>query len=318
MPRHIAVITSPTGAAIHDFLTVFARRFPLTLISVVPTPVQGDTAPSGICAALSYANRDALLLQPPIDVVVLTRGGGSLEDLWAFNTEEVAQAIYMSTLPVVSAVGHETDITIADLVADIRAPTPSAAAALISPDREALLRVVGTVEEKLRRYITRRLKAYALQVDTLRHRLRHPANILREQTQRVDDLEQRLIRGIQGRLKQQQQSALALAAVLNASRPRRHIAAAQQGLSTLTLRLQRAIQRRLAAAGQRLVSAVQLLDAVSPMATLARGYAIVSDELGQVLRDANQAAPGSRIDARLARGRLRCRVEANAETESPQ
>ena len=295
MPRHIAVITSPTGAAIHDFLTVFARRFPLTLISVVPTPVQGRYGAFGhLCSPVLCQSRC-----PPTAAANrrggLTRGGGSLEDLWAFNTEEVAQAIYMSTLPVVSAVGHETDITIADLVADIRAPTPSAAAALISPDREALLRVVGTVEEKLRRYITRRLKAYALQVDTLRHRLRHPANILREQTQRVDDLEQRLIRGIQGRLKQQQQSALALAAVLNASRPRRHIAAAQQGLSTLTLRLQRAIQRRLAAAGQRLVSAVQLLDAVSPMATLARGYAIVSDELGQVLRDANQAAPGSRM-----------------------
>ena len=193
LPRHVVVISSPTGAAIHDFLTVFRRRFPLTRITLIPSKVQGNEAAGELVEAVQLANRMGPHLQPPADVIVLTRGGGSLEDLWAFNDEQLARVVRASFLPVVSAVGHETDFSITDLVADYRAPTPSAAAETLSPDRESLSIQLQRESRKLSLALTRQLQHSLQRLDWLRHRLRHPATILRDQAQRVDELESRLI-----------------------------------------------------------------------------------------------------------------------------
>ncbi|MBD3647253.1 MAG: exodeoxyribonuclease VII large subunit, partial [Pseudomonadales bacterium] len=193
LPKHVAVITSPTGAAIRDVLHVLARRFPAIEISVIPVQVQGEHSPKQIVDALNFANgyRDN-----PFDVLLLTRGGGSLEDLWSFNNEEVARAVFASEIPVVCAVGHETDFSIADFVADLRAPTPSAAAEQISPDGQDWLDTFVRHERVLTGLITSLIGEHERHLDHLGRRLRHPGRTLQDMYQRLDGLELRLHRAI--------------------------------------------------------------------------------------------------------------------------
>jgi exodeoxyribonuclease VII large subunit len=309
-PAHLGIVTSPRGAVLHDVLTVLRRRFPALPVTLFPVPVQGEGAALQIAQAVATANRVAAALDPPLDVLLVARGGGSLEDLWAFNEEPVLRAIHASALPVVSAVGHETDVTLADLVADVRAPTPSAAAELISPDREQLVRRLAAHAGRLAQLQSRRIARERERLGWLVRRLRHPGVRLREQSQRLDELEQRLRAALRRRLALAATRLGAARAGLDARAPRALIDARRERLSQLRLRLGAAARHALSVRGERLAHGARLLESVSPLATLARGYAIVSDPAGRVLRDATQVAPGTRVRARLTRGSLECTVDA--------
>ena len=307
-PAHLGIVTSLRGAALHDVLTVLKRRYPSLPVTLLPVLVQGEGAAAQIAQAIATANRLAPVLDPPLDVLLVGRGGGSLEDLWAFNEEPVLRAIHASVLPVVSAVGHETDVTLADLVADVRAPTPSAAAELISPDGAQLAQAVAAHAARIAQLQLRHIQRARERLGWLAGRLRHPGARLREQSQRLDELELRLGGALQRHLARATLRLGAAQATLAARAP--SLQGRAELLSQLRLRLAGAARRALASRGERLAAGARLLDSVSPLATLARGYAIVSASDGTVLRDASSASAGQAVRARLARGTLECTVTA--------
>jgi len=304
LPRHIGVITSPTGAAIRDVLSVLERRFPSIPVTVIPVPVQGKEAAPQIVKALELANRSGLF-----DVLLLTRGGGSLEDLWPFNEEIVARAIHASQLPVVSAVGHEVDFTIADFVADLRAPTPSAAAELLTPNGDDWLETFIQYEIALEEVMQRRLDHASQKVDWLRSRLRHPGDRLQQQAQRLDTLELRLTRAIRQQLAQQQHRLHTLELRQQPLHPRIGIDRARQRLAVADQQLRRAMRNDLTRRQQKLAENVRLLDTVSPLNTLKRGYSITTDAQGAVIQQADNVTPGDVIITRVNSGKLISRVE---------
>jgi len=304
LPQRIGVITSPTGAAIRDVLTVLRRRFSAIPVLIYPVPVQGTEAPFRIAAALTLAGA-----RQECDVLLLTRGGGSLEDLQAFNTEMVARAIAACPIPVVSAVGHEIDITIADYVADYRAPTPSAGAEHLSPDQRVWRH---RMEQQLQRLIglaRGRIAHQRLVLNHLERRLQPPARRLQQAAQRLDDLEGRIHRAVRSVLHAHAVRLRGLTSRLVHRTPTHHIYLLQNRHEQLTLRLQRAALRRIELYHQRLGTATATLHAVSPLATLARGYAIVTNaSTGMVLHHATEITLGNMVEARLAGGRLHLRV----------
>ena len=309
-PRRIGVITSPSGAALHDILKILARRFPPAAVLIYPAPVQGAAAVPALVAALASAGARA-----ECDVLILARGGGSLEDLWAFNDERLARAIAASPLPVVSAVGHEIDFTIADFVADVRAPTPSAAAELVVPDRAAWLESLRRTAERLALAMRRELRAIAIRVEGTERRLAlvHPGVRLEQQTQRLDDLTVRLGGAAQGRVQRERLRLAELQRRLRDRSPERLLERQRSRQRDLLLRLRHAATGRVAAAAQRLALAQRGLNAVSPLATLARGFAIVTRADGTVVTQAARVAPGEAIEARLAQGILLARVTGARE-----
>jgi exodeoxyribonuclease VII large subunit len=326
-PRRIGVITSPSGAALHDILRTLARRYPPAAVLVYPSAVQGAAAVPALVAALGMASARA-----ECDVLILARGGGSLEDLWAFNDERVARAIHACALPVVSGVGHEIDFTIADFVADTRAPTPSAAAELVVPDRLACLEAVTRASQRLGAAMRRELRVGAARLDSTGRRLKlvHPGVRLQQQMQRLDDLMQRLSGAARTGLHRDARRLGELRAHLQHCSPGHMLAAWGERNQALQMRLTRALGERLARvgarnqelhgrldraardrlgrAGHRLALAQRALDTVSPLATLTRGFAIVTRADGGLLTDAGAAAVGEEIEARLARGTLTARV----------
>jgi exodeoxyribonuclease VII large subunit len=304
LPRHIGLITSPSGAAVRDVISVFKRRFPAIKLSIFPVSVQGEEAAPAIVAALESANRLKGGADAGLDALVLTRGGGSIEDLWSFNDERVARAIAASELPVVSAVGHEIDFTIADFVADVRAPTPSAAAEMLSPDREELLAQFAAIENSLYRKLLRALRQRETTLVNLRRHLRHPGDRLQEQAQRLDELEQRLGKSIHRKLSARRQEIQVSLAHLRRLSPTTAISAARQRLQYLGHRQSGAIRHRLAQQQQRLDRVCDLLKSLNPQATLERGYAIARDSEGKVLTDSRQVAEGDLVTTQLARGQL--------------
>ena len=308
-PRHLAVITSPTGAAIHDILNVLRRRCPLLPVTLLPVPVQGSEAAPAMAAALERINRLGERLQPPVDVVIIGRGGGSAEVLSAFNDEALARAIAASRLPVVSAVGHEVDVSIADFTADLRAPTPSAAAELVSPDQQQWLQRLRALDALMWRQLQLRLQQQRQRLEGLSRRLRHPGQRLREQAQRLDALEMRLHRARQGQLARRREQLQQLLARHQRCNPQPRIGALQLRLAELQQRARRAGLRQFERRRERLEALAQRLNTVSPLATLDRGYAIVSDPRGRVLMDATRLQPGDALTARLARGRVICTVD---------
>lgn len=303
VPRHIGVLTSPSGAAIRDVVSVFARRFPAAHISVLPIQVQGEFAERQIVRALEWANRAAEEQQ--FDVLLVTRGGGSLEDFAAFNSEPVARAIADSKLPVVCAIGHESDTCIAEFVADLRAPTPSAAAELISPDSGEWLAAFSGLELRLGDILRRNLESRRLALESLAKQLRHPRANLEASHQRLDGLEARLHTAMRGQISH---AGLSLTGAARRVRPpTARITSLNQHVEQLHTRLQGGQARQLRVASTRFEAAIQKLNALSPLATLERGYAIVSRE-GTVLVDAGDARSGDTIEARLMRGRLKADV----------
>jgi len=298
-PRRIGIITSPTGAALRDILHILQRRFPVVPALIYPVSVQGEAAPREIVQALQLADarRDC-------DVLIVARGGGSLEDLMAFNDESVAHAIAACTIPVISGVGHETDSTITDFVADERAPTPSGAAERAVPDSAEILRALSAQERSLVLSMRRKLQTLRQTLQQGQRSLQRlsPRARLQQHAQRLDELEQRLQRGIRHRLERTRLRLAGAAALLARSSPARRLVPLQQRLQVAGRRLPVAMQRRLLEARERLERSARTLHAVSPLATLDRGYAIVTDENSRVITDPTGLAPGTRITARVARG----------------
>lgn len=306
-PRQVGVITSASGAAIRDVLSVIQRRLPTLPVILYPVQVQGVEAPAQIVNALRIANR-----REECDVLLLVRGGGSLEDLMAFNDEAVARAVADSEIPVVAGVGHEIDFTIADLVADRRAATPTAAAELVSPERRELLQHLDVLRQRGRLAQQRRLQELTARSEALQHRLLrlHPASRLSQRQQRIDELELRLRSRADGQLQGLYARLATVNARLQGQTPAHRLARWSLQVQERQRRLQQAVAHRLSLAGERLARAGLTLDAVSPLATLSRGYAIVTEYPdGPILCDSAQTRPGDRIQARLEKGRLICRVE---------
>ena len=263
MPQHIGIITSPTGAAVRDILTILKRRCPIVPITIYPTAVQGTNAPQEIIHALQLAQQ-----HQQCDVLIIGRGGGSLEDLWAFNNEQLAQAIFDCKLPIISAVGHEVDITISDLVADIRAPTPSAAAELIAPEQATLMAKIQELTTYLINNMQQKFQNAAQKLDWLSKRLRNPTQQLQEYNLR---------------------------------------------LQALTRQLHNNIDKNLVYAKQLLNYNMRALDTISPLATLTRGYSIVTNtQNNKIITDAGEIKPQDELHIKLAKGSINCKVAVSS------
>jgi exodeoxyribonuclease VII large subunit len=309
LPKRIGLITSPTGAVVHDIITTLRRRFPAIPILLYPVPVQGKSAAAPIAEALRVAG-----LRRECDVLILARGGGTLEDLWAFNEEIVARALVACPIPVVSAVGHETDFTIADLAADVRAPTPTAAAELASPDQGEWLERFRHIESRLIRCLRDRLRERAQHLDWLAARMIHPRARLAHLAQRLDTIAHRLLLAQSRRLHRAHVVMNDLSTRLERRSPLARVRACSLDCRHLYERLAQALARRLEDGRQRLAHFAHALNALSPLATLDRGYAIVrSETTGAIVRDATAVALGESIEARLARGSLACIVKERRE-----
>lgn len=332
LPKHLAVITSATGAAIRDILTVLGRRWPAAQVTLLPSAVQGDAAPGELIAALERLARwrDLAPERAP-ELVIIGRGGGSLEDLWAFNDEGLARAIVACPIPVISAVGHEVDVTIADLVADLRAATPSAAAELAVPDRIDWLAGFAAFERRLQSSAHRRFDQVRERLRHLSRRLRHPGHLLRERSQRVDELDLRIRRQIEQGLERRRERLAGLRRRLLHASPRSRLMRGAERLQRLQRRLLQAqpthhvlrersrlvgLKRRLVNAETRLIDRKRseqqrlagALNAYNPLAVVERGYAILSrpdaTRFGTVIRRPEEVSVGERLHARLAGGIL--------------
>jgi exodeoxyribonuclease VII large subunit len=307
-PRRIGLITSPRGAAVRDILHVLQRRWPLAGVRLYPVLVQGSEAAAEIRAALAAANRHRWA-----DVLILGRGGGSLEDLVAFNDEQVARAVYSSAIPVVSAVGHETDFSICDFVADLRAPTPSAAAELATPDQAVLREAFARGGRQLARRMQDRLQREAQRLDHLVHRLqqRHPAVHLGQQTQRLARLQEALNRAIRQQLSTRSARLEGCSRRLGAQRPDRRLAVLAERVAGARRALDRLMLNAVRTRQDKLRELARTLHAVSPLDVIGRGYAVLTaSESGAVVSSVDQVGAGDRLSAQLKDGKLDCLVES--------
>jgi exodeoxyribonuclease VII large subunit len=308
-PRTVGIVTSPAGAVVRDFLNIVSRRHSGLNVLLCPVAVQGESSAAEVEAALASLNSSGL-----IDVIVLARGGGSLEDLAAFNSERVARAIVASRLPVVSAIGHETDFTIADFVADLRAPTPSAAAELITAAQHDIAEHLARLNHRLER-------AARFQILQARQRLaRVPASraesrvttLLHRLELRTDDLSLRMENAVHQQLRLKQRRIAELSAVVSHHDPRRQLAHARGHFDAYRVRLDRTLERGIETARARLGSLTAQLNSLSPLAVLDRGYALVLNASGELVRSAHQAVPGETMLTRLSDGSFTSRVETSS------
>jgi exodeoxyribonuclease VII large subunit len=302
-PRAIGIVTSPAAAALRDILTTLARRAPMVPVILYPTLVQGEGAAAQVAQAIATANARA-----ECDVLIVARGGGSLEDLWAFNEEAVARAIASSRIPVVSGVGHETDFTIADFVADLRAPTPTAAAAAASPDREALLQQLGRARDRLSRAAARTMDDATQRLDLAARRLLTPAERIARGRGEVDALARRLVLQARQAIDLRGAALRGLAPRLRAAMP--ELAQDLRGLARLARRLAAAAARAQRDRASRLAAATASLSHLDPPQVLSRGYAIVRAADGSVVRSGAQLARGDALDITLAQGGAAVTVDA--------
>ena len=309
-PNAVGIVTALTGAVVHDLRTVLRRRWPLARVIVRPVRVQGTGAAQEIAQGIADLNQLG-----GIDVLIVGRGGGSLEDLWAFNEEIVARAIATSAVPVVSAVGHEVDFTIADFVADARAPTPTAAAALVVPDRAEVARALARHDDALRRTLARRMALARERVVALRRGLGDPARRVRDLAQRLDELGVRARRALVRRVAWDRRELTTYAARLTQVGPGPRVQRLRQRVGALVQRAEFAMPVRLERARRTLAELTAKLEVLSPLASLARGYAIArrGDEHGPVVADAAQLAVGDRLALVFAHGKARARVEATED-----
>ena len=305
LPRRVAVVTSPTGAVVQDILRVVKRRYANLEVAIYPARVQGGEAAGEIIRGLR-----ALSAAGGFDVIVLARGGGSLEDLWPFNEEAVARAIAASTVPVISAVGHETDFTIADFVADLRAPTPSAAAERVVQAKDELCARVDALRGRADAAARLRLARVKGRVAALtQHRVfEAERGRIRNQAQRVDELARRVEEGLRRRQERARERYRHAALRLDAFRWDRQIAQRRDTLARVAGSLTDRVRRRVEDDRGRLSRAAGKLETLSPLSVLSRGYALAFDEKGHLVRDAGEVAPGAELDVHVHRGRLRARV----------
>ena len=300
-PRAVGIMTSPRAAALRDVLTTLLRRLPGTPVIIYPTPVQGSIAASGIIAAITAANARA-----EVDVLILCRGGGSIEDLWAFNEEAVALAILQSRIPIVSGVGHETDFTICDFVADLRAPTPTGAATLVVPDRLALRASAGAVGARWRKAVERALELRMQDLDLISRRLVHPAARIRQRQETLARLAWRIARAAAAACELRQSGLLPTGrdlARLFRTAPRQSATVAEA-----RERWRRAAGERVTALARRVGALEQSLLHLSPQAVLERGYSIVTGADGAIVQDASALAIGETIGMQFGRGEAQARV----------
>ncbi|WP_395771373.1 exodeoxyribonuclease VII large subunit [Arenimonas sp.] len=304
--KRLGLITSPRGAAVHDVLSVLERRFPLLPVELWPVPVQGAEAAAEIRIALQAA-----LASGRYDAILITRGGGSLEDLWPFNDEALVRLVASAPIPVISAIGHEVDFSLLDFAADLRAPTPSAAAELLSPDAGELQRRLNLLAQKLQQAMRGRLQSAAQRNDTALLRLQavRPAQRLHNGSQQLQALRVRLQHAMQQRLLSPAQRLRLATHRLDRAGPQNRIALQRAGITALQQSLHRNLQRQLDRRIDRLKQAGIGLNALSPLATLARGYSILRDHDSRVILRPQQVRPGQSLNAQLSEGRLRLRVD---------
>jgi exodeoxyribonuclease VII large subunit len=306
LPRAIGIITSPSGAAIRDVLSVLKRRFPTLPVIIYPTAVQGDNAAREMVEMIRLAEQ-----RQECDVLLITRGGGSLEDLWAFNEEILARAIHDCQLPVVSAVGHEIDFTIADFVADYRAPTPSAAAEHLSPDQGEWLDMLLQKLRILQKSSQHHLQQSRQQLQHLNTRLMqlHPGVQLKQWSQRIDELEMRYQLSVQHQLDKKRFRLERTSSHLMQHTPANRLTQLQQRQEQLWHRLQQTMNGKIGNSKLSLSTLTRALDSISPLATLDRGYSILLKEDSTIIRDQKQVQEGEQVTARLAKGHLKLRVQ---------
>jgi len=312
LPQNIGVITSPSGAAIHDILSVLKRRFPAIPVFIYPTAVQGEAAKHEICKAIEVANQ-----QKQVDIILLARGGGSLEDLWSFNQESVARAIVKSNIPIISGIGHEVDFTIADFVADLRAPTPSAAAENAVPDQQSWVNNFRAIENQLQQIIQRQLSQYQQSISWLDKRLQqqHPAQQYQRQSQALDNLDARLQQLIQTKIKHAYHLSNQQNNILQRHNPKNRVLRYQEQLNYLSNRLNNAIKHKFEQLKRKQVAISQTLHAISPLATLERGYTITRQTTSSsILIDSTCLSINDTIETRFARGSVISKIiEINHE-----
>lgn len=303
LPSRIGLITSPTGAALHDMLTTLKRRFPAIPIALYPTQVQGATAAANIAQQIQAANQHQYC-----DVLIVARGGGSLEDLWPFNEEVVAQAIYHSQIPIVSGVGHEVDTTLADLCADLRAATPTAAAEAVSPKMADLLLYFSQLQSRMLQHVEKMILQRSHQLMHLQKRLRTPQHLLKQQQLTVQSLQNQLSQLIGLQLKKKQEVLQKLQYRLHQQNPHRklqqQLALCQQYQHKLTQAIKQILQLKT----QRFKQLCATLNATSPLATLDRGYSLTQDEQKNLIVDAKQVALEQNVWVSLKHGQLHCKI----------
>lgn len=305
LPVRVGVITSPTGAAVRDIVATFRRRFPAIPLLIYPVSVQGAQAVDDICAMLRSAGQHRAC-----DVLILARGGGSLEDLQAFNDERVARAVFDCPVPVVCGVGHESDITICDFVADRRATTPTAAAELISPSAAEWLATVTQTQRRVIRAMRGRLEQHSQRVDWLSRMIVHPRQQLRARGDRLRHASGRLASTMRARLQRRRLHLMPLPARLSQASPAQRLAALRAEVVRLEERLQRDMGAALGDRRQRLERAVAGLNSTNPLAVLARGYALVSEPAsGAIVKSVTQVERGDHVDVQVSDGRLACTVK---------
>ena len=297
--HHAGIVTSPTGAAIKDILSVLRRRFPSIAVTIYPTAVQGEQAQSQIVEAITNANDDNRC-----DVLIVGRGGGSLEDLWSFNEESVARSIHNSRIPIVSAVGHEIDFTIADFVADLRAPTPSAAAELISPDCNKVGIQFRNLELDLAKTIIRIVQNLSYSIINLKNQLQHPERKLQEQAQRLDHLDTRLIRAIHSTLEKKRRISTNSAERLVRQTPMEILLETRLKLKNGIQQLSKAMKQQLSQKNTDVEQSMQLLDAVSPLRILNRGFSVLRNSNHKIIKSIKSVNIGESLKGRVSDGEI--------------
>jgi len=306
LPKKIGVITSPSGAAIRDVLSILKRRFPLLPIVIFPITVQGDNAAPDIEIALKKAN-----LRADCDVLILTRGGGSLEDLWAFNEEIVARAIHASKIPIISAIGHETDTTIADFVSDIRAPTPSGAAEIVTPDQSELLKLLKTMFARIEHETNQYINSKSQSMDWLSKRLSQSSPIMtvKKQIEISGNLRKLLFSSIDRNLSLYTKAVDSLKFRLNNSSPKLKIQKAISHLSETQLKMTTSTKSSVTKFNSQLTTLGKTLDSLSPLKTLDRGYAVARDsKTKKIISNSEKVSINSQIDIKLAKGEIAAKV----------
>ena len=310
-PRRVALVTSRSGAALQDMLNILQRRSPWLRILICPVRVQGEGAAGEIADTIRYLDRHRVSLA--VDVIIVARGGGSLEDIWEFNEEVLARTIYGCDLPIISAVGHEIDFTISDFVADLRAPTPSAAAELVAPSQEALQNSLAARQAALVRLAKQAVEVGILRLNRLKEArgLRDPRTLIQDRQQKADQIETRLFQLLRWTVEHHRAHTNRLASLLQAYRPAQVVARRRTEIAGVQTRLENAARYQLERAQQKLLSLERSIALLGPEQTLQRGYSITRKPTGEILQRSEDLKPGDEILTRLAEGEVRSRVETS-------